>query len=201
MGFSINNITKDRLQSLIKHNIWKKDCPVHYSRLRIVEVPFINFDNKPERGELMVLDSLSESVAMIFEELVSIKFQIEKMIPMEEFKGDDILSMQANNSSAFNGRLVARTNRWSSHAYGCAIDINPVQNPYLLLDEELRLKEVIPKAGSEFLDRSNHRKGMVEEIVYIFAKHGFSEWGGSWEEKPDYHHFQIPWQEMEKKIS
>ncbi len=197
MGFTIKEINEDRLQLLKQKNIWREECPVHYSRLRIAEVSFINFEDKVESGELIVLDEVAESVVEIFKGLLDIKFPIEKMIPMEEFSGDDVLSMKANNSSAFNGRLVARTDRWSSHAYGCAIDINPVQNPYLLLNEQKELIEVIPPEGDEYLDRSDQRKGMIEKVVSIFAKHGFSDWGGSWETKPDYHHFQLPWTEIE----
>lgn len=196
MSFTINEITEARLKSLREGNIWREDCPVHYSRLRSVEVSFVDFDGKERIGELIVLDEVAESVRQIFMELLNMKFPIEKMIPMEEFLGDDVLSMKTNNSSAYNGRKVARTDRWSSHAYGCALDINPVQNPYLLLDENLVLVEVIPSAGDEFLNRSMQRKGMVEEIVSVFAKHGFSEWGGNWETKPDYHHFQLSPQKL-----
>ncbi len=198
MGFTIKEINENRYQLLEEKNIWRSDCPVDYSKLRIVEVQFVNFDNETTQGELIVLDEVAESVTKIFQELLELKFPIEKMIPMEEFGGDDVLSMKANNSSAFNGRKVARTNRWSSHAYGCAIDINPIQNPYLLLNENKELIEVIPPDGEKYLDRSKQRKGMIEEVVPIFVKYGFSDWGGSWEAKPDYHHFQLPWGKIEK---
>lgn len=194
MGFTIKEINRDRLQLLKEKNIWREECPVHYSRLRIAEVQFVDFDNQITQGELIVLDQVAESVTHIFRELLELKFPIEKMIPMEEFGGDDVLSMKANNSSAFNGRKVARTDRWSSHAYGCAIDINPIQNPYLLLNEQKELVEVIPPEGDKYLDRSNQRKGMIEAVVPVFEKYGFNEWGGSWETKPDYHHFQLPWE-------
>ncbi len=197
----VTEISEKRLQLLKQRNIWREECPVHYSRLRIVKVQYVDFDGSENFGELIVLDEVAVPVLQIFEELFEMKFPIENIIPMEEFFGDDVLSMKANNSSAFNGRLVARTNTWSSHAYGAAIDINPIQNPYLLLNEARELIEVIPPEGDKFLDRSNQRKGMVEAIVTIFAKHGFTEWGGSWEAKPDYHHFQLPWNEIEKVIS
>lgn len=201
MGFTIKEINEKRLQLLKQENVWREECPVHYSRLRIVNIRFLNFEGDVESGELIVLDQVAESVLEIFKELFELKFPIGKMIPMEEFGGDDVRSMKANNSSAFNGRKVARTDRWSSHAYGCAIDINPVQNPYLLLNENKELIEVIPPEGEKYLDRSSQRKGMVEEVVPIFVKHGFSDWGGSWEAKPDYHHFQIPWSEIDSIFS
>ncbi|MBO6524596.1 MAG: M15 family metallopeptidase [Balneolaceae bacterium] len=201
MGFTIKQINKDRLLRLKESSIWGEECPVHYSRLRIAEVQFVDFDNQVTQGELIVLEQVAESVVKIFQELLELKFPIEKMLPMEEFCGDDVLSMKANNSSAYNGRKVARTDRWSSHAYGCAIDINPIQNPYLLLNEHKELVEVIPFEGENYLDRSNQRKGMIEEVVPVFVKHRFSDWGGSWEAKPDYHHFQLPWSKIDSLFS
>ena len=200
MGFTIKEINQDRLQTLIEKNIWREECPVYYSRLRITELLYIDFEGEQKSGELIVLDKVAEGVIQVFKELLELRFPIEKMIPMEEFKGDDVKSMRANNSSGFNGRKVARTNRWSSHAYGCAIDINPIQNPYLLLDGERKLIEVIPPEGKTYLDRSDQQTGMVEAIVPIFARHGFSDWGGDWEAKPDYHHFQLPWEEIHKLV-
>lgn len=198
MGFTIKEINKTRVQLLKEGSIWREECPVHYSRLRIVEILYLNFGNEETEGELIVLDQVAESVLQIFKELLEFSFPIEKIISMEEFGGDDVRSMKANNSSAYNGRLVARTNRWSSHAFGTAIDINPIQNPYLVLNTQRELIETIPSGGEQFLDRSNQRKGMVEKIVPIFEKYGFSEWGGKWETKLDYHHFQLPWDKIMK---
>tara|TARA_R110000868_G_scaffold37111_4_gene131356 strand:- start:46877 stop:47500 length:624 start_codon:yes stop_codon:yes gene_type:complete len=198
MGFTINKIEPKKLELMKQTGVWREECPVHYSRLKTIEVTFCGFDGNQKEGTLVVLDILAEQVLSIFQELLDIQFSINKILPIEEFGGDDLKSMKANNSSAFNGRLVARTNRWSSHAFGAAIDVNPIQNPYLLLNDDKELVEVIPPEGSDFLDRSEAYRGMVEEIVPIFAKHGFTEWGGSWEEKPDYHHFQIPWDDIQK---
>lgn len=191
-------LTKIEINSMISSGVWRDECPIHYSRLRMIELEYLNFENFVRKGKMVLLDSVAEQVVCIFEELLKLGFQINSVNLMDLFDADDVKSMKANNSSAYNGRLVARTNRWSSHAYGVAIDINPVQNPYLLLNEREELLEVIPSAGSEYLDRSNKRKGMVEEIVPIFAKHGFTEWGGNWELKPDYHHFQLPWDKIKE---
>ncbi|NND35346.1 MAG: M15 family metallopeptidase, partial [Saprospiraceae bacterium] len=87
------------------------------------------------------------------------------------------------------------TDRWSSHAYGAAIDINPGQNPYVLNPDQSDFK-VFPSGGERFLDRGNIRIGMVEPIVHIFKKHGFTEWGGEWESPLDYHHFQVDWERI-----
>lgn len=112
---------------------------------------------------------------------------------MDSFKGDDVASMNANNSSAFNGRRIMNTNRWSSHAYGVAIDINPRQNPYLRFNTDENTIKVLPDEALPFVNRTVPKKGMVEPIVDLFAQYGFTEWGGRWDDKPDYHHFQMPW--------
>jgi hypothetical protein len=77
------------------------------------------------------------------------------------------------------------------HSYGLAIDINPVQNPYLSIGENGIVK-VHPSAGVEFLNRSNIRPGMLEPVIHIFEKYGFTVWGGKWNNPIDYHHFEVP---------
>ena len=84
------------------------------------------------------------------------------------------------------------TNRWSSHAYGIAIDINPMQNPYLMLNQNTSTINIFPDKGISYVNRRVMRAGMVEDIVPVFAQHGFTEWSEIGI-KPDYHHFQIPW--------
>lgn len=192
----IRDLKNTEIKNILKQGVWREECPVHYCRLKVVEVSFEGFDDEVNQGSFLVLDIIAKQVEELFKELRQIEFPIQKILPMEKFGGDDVLSMEANNSSAFNGRLVARTNRWSSHAYGVAIDINPIQNPYLLLNKQRELVEVIPPEGKSFLDRTDQRKGMVEEIVPILANYGFTEWGGNWKDKPDYHHFQMPWDQI-----
>jgi len=192
----IRDLTKIEIKQMLEKHIWRQECPVDLSRLKKVEITHVDFQGKQNQGHLVVLDVLAKNVEQLFNEILSIQFPIQQIKTIEDFDGDDVRSMKANNSSAFNGRLVARTNRWSSHAYGAAIDINPIQNPYLLLNVQMELQEVIPVEGEGYVNRTILRKGMVEEVVAILAKHGFTEWGGSWIEKPDYHHFQLPWKEI-----
>ncbi len=197
---AIRSLNEFEVKSMIANNIWSEDCPLHFSRLRLVKIDYIGFDDQHHTSSMVVLDSISEQVSSIFQELLAISFPIYSMLPMEEFKGDDVASMEGNNSSAFNGRRIMNTDRWSSHAYGCAIDINPVQNPYLLLDKDQSSIKVYPNKGMEFINRNSIRKGMVEPIVSIFEKYGFTDWGGNWEHKPDYHHFQLPWEAIHKLV-
>ena len=107
------------------------------------------------------------------------------MLPVERYGGDDHRSMAADNTSAFNCRFVAGTSRWSQHAYGRAIDLNPLENPYV------DGSHVSPAAGMPFADRTRPRPGMVlagGAVVRLFAAHGWG-WGGSWSGARDYQHF------------
>ena len=191
-------LSETQINSLIENNVWNQDCPVHHSKLTVLEVPYINFDGFDQIGEIMISERLTEQVASIFKELYQASFPIHSIELIDHFKGNDVLSMESNNSSAFNGRRVMNTDRWSSHAYGVAIDINPVQNPYMVMDLDDSSIKVYPSDGMSFVNRGVSKKGMVETIIPIFAKYGFTEWGGSWELKPDYHHFQIPWEKIEE---
>ncbi len=197
---AIRTLTENEIQAISAANVWSEGCPLPHSRLRVVEIDYLGFDDQEHSSSMIVLDSVSESVKKIFEELLSLSFPIYSITPMEQFNGDDVASMEANNSSAFNGRRIMNTNRWSSHAYGCAIDINPAQNPYMLLDKEHAQIKVYPSSAIEYVNRNSLKKGMVEPIVPIFEKYGFADWGGNWEHKPDYHHFQLPWDRIEKLI-
>lgn len=200
MTFEIFPIDERRAQGMAVNNVWSEECPIHYSRLVLVKVDHFSFDENEHLGELVVLEDVAEDVLAIFKELHSDKFLIGKMRPVEEYKGDDVASMEDNNSSAFNGRRIMNTDRWSSHAYGAAIDINPAQNPYMRLNDEDASIQVYPSSGLHNVNRNVLKPGMVEPVVELFADHGFSDWGGTWEHKPDYHHFQLPWDKIKKLV-
>ena len=114
-------------------------------------------------------------------------FPIRQIQRIEAYGGDDDASMAADNTSAFNCRFAqaAGPKRWSEHAYGRAIDVNPVENPYV---EGAR---VSPPSGRAFANRSRSRPGMAVTggvLVRAFAARGWS-WGGRWTGTPDYQHF------------
>lgn len=198
MSFNIQNLGELEISRMEKYGIWDEDCPVHYSRLRLLDIKHIDFDGNTNSGQLLVLDSVAEQVISIFKELYDLRFPIDSILLIDEFEGDDVRSMEANNTSAFNSRKVMGTNRWSSHAFGLAIDVNTVQNPYIRIQEETSSAKIYPSAGVNYVNRNSRKKGMVEAIVPIFAKHGFTNWGGNWENPLDYHHFQFPWDEIKQ---
>lgn len=159
-----------------------------YDDLRYIRLKYFDFEGKEhEDGELIVNAQLAAEVAEIFYELYKAKYPFASVRLVDDYgePGDDNLSMAANNTSAFNYRVVTGTDTLSLHSYGAAIDINPVQNPYV--DGE----RVVPEAGIEYLDRSLALPGMIghDDLCYqLFAESGW-RWGGDWEGDKDYQHF------------
>ena len=164
---------------------WHSGCPVALSDLRLLRMNFYGWDGQVYRGRMVVNRWQAQRVLRIFGDLYEARFRIRRMYLVDAYDGSDDRSMAANNTSAFNCRRVAGTSRWSEHAYGRAIDINPVQNPYV------NGSTVEPEAGRSDLDRSDVRKGMVVRpgpVVRAFADEGWL-WGGDWNSSKDYQHF------------
>ncbi len=160
------------------------DCPPPAS-LAVICMNHWGFDGSIHRGAMVVARALTDEIIAAFTDIFAAHFPIAQIMPIDSFAGDDNASMTANNSSAFNFRVIDGTNRLSNHALGQAIDINPVQNPWL------RGGRVLPKAGSSYLDRSDVRPGMIVRpgpVTDAFDKIGW-DWGGDWDEYKDYHHF------------
>lgn len=163
--------------------VYSENCPISIENLSLLKVPYYDFNGNIKAGDLIVLNKISNNVVRIFDELFTLKFPIYSIKTVDEYNGNDEKSMNANNTYGFCCRKALGQDALSPHAFGIAIDINPEQNPYLPGDI------VYPASGQKFLDRSNIRPGMVENIVHVFKKHGF-EWSGL-HSKPDYHHFQL----------
>jgi len=180
-------ISSDLCQDMRTRKVMNPGAPVGCERQRLVKFGHVGFDGRTHPGALVVLDAVADRVLQIFAALRSRGFPVASAKLMNEYLGDDDASMDANNTSSLNVRAVAGSGRISMHAYGLAIDLNPVHNPYV--DRAKTPPEVSPKAGSAYLVR-NGRPGMAEAVVDLFADHGFTVWGGLWP-SPDYQHFQI----------
>jgi D-alanyl-D-alanine carboxypeptidase len=166
---------------------WHASCPVGPSELRRVQLRFVGFDGETHTGSLVVSRAVTSDVIAAFGALYAQRFPIRRIRPVAAYGGSDERSMAADNTSAFNCRyaVTAGPKRWSVHAYGEAIDVNPVENPYL---EGGRVR---PAAGKRFLDRASARAGMAVAggvLVRAFAAIGW-QWGGRWSGTPDYQHF------------
>jgi hypothetical protein len=108
---------------------WRPGCPVGLRDLRLLQVDHWGFDRRVHRGELVVHRDQARRVLGVMERLFRLGYPIRRMRLVDHYRADDDRSMAANNTSAFNCRPVAGTSRWSEHAYGRAIDVNPVRNP------------------------------------------------------------------------
>jgi hypothetical protein len=190
---AIKPLTAEYQQRLIKEKLYTPDCPIPLSRLRKVTVSYVDFEGKEhDDGKLIVQDIVAENTLMIFNELKQQKFPIRKIKLTSDYHGDDEASMEDDNTSAFNCRKnTTHPNEYSLHAYGLAIDINPLENPYVGFSKTYPGQAIVlPKNATEYVNRIYHTPGSTESIVSIFAKYGFTEWGGYWRDRIDYQHFQ-----------
>lgn len=191
MKGTLEQLPKNIRQSMIEKKIWSEDCPIKLEDLRLVQVRHYDFFENIKDGALVVHKSVASNVLVIFEKLFEVNFPIQNMQLMDMYNGDDEASMADNNSSCFNFRKIAGSSKVSMHSYGLAIDINPVQNPAIVLNEEEGSVSIRPKEGMKYLNRTNNRPGMVEPVIEIFKTHGFDVWGGNWNTPIDYQHFQV----------
>ena len=167
----------------LRHS-YRPGCPVGPAQLRRLEVSHWDFAGRRRVGSIVVAAREARDVRSAFRKIYAARFPIRRLRPVDVYKGSDDASMAADNTSGFNCRFVSGTRRWSQHAYGLAIDINPVENPYV---DGGRVR---PPAGRRYLDRSRVRPGMVvagDVVLRAFASIGWS-WGGRWS-SPDYQHF------------
>jgi len=179
--FDIGPVSAARLGSS-----WRVGCPVPPSQLVIIVMPYWGYDRLPRTGEMIVNASVVWQVAAAFEYMWIAHYPIQLMTTIEAFGSSDDASMDANNTSAFNCRYVAGTTRWSNHAYGLAIDVNPLQNPYVS-----RTGSVFPPGGAPYVNRSLGFPAMIVEgsaPVVAFDSIGWG-WGGRWSGDRDYQHF------------
>jgi D-alanyl-D-alanine carboxypeptidase-like protein len=165
---------------------WHRGCPVAPAQLRRVRLTYWGFDRAAHIGALIVNVSVVGDVVRVFRRLYAARFPVRRLRPIDTYRAIDERSLAADNTAGFNCRYVIGRGprRWSAHAYGLAIDVNPVENPYL------ESGRVHPRAGRAYLNRSRVRRGMAVPggvLVRAFSEVGWS-WGGRWS-PPDYQHF------------
>ena len=194
----VQNISDSECSDMKRNQVLSQNAPVSCERLSKVTFNFVNFKGETKKGDLIVLDIIAPQVEQIFAKLYQEKFPLHSAIPMERFNGDDDASMAANNSSAFIARPITGGANWSKHAYGVAIDINPVQNPFLEFGDDGKITVKPNESTLKYVNRSRfrarseiQRSGMAEEVVDIFAHHGFLIWGGDWNYPINTQHFEI----------
>jgi D-alanyl-D-alanine carboxypeptidase len=172
-------------RALMKGSSWHRGCPVGFSDLRLIRLMYWGFDREAHHGLMVVYRRWAGEAVTVFRRIYRARFPIRRIRLVDRYDGDDRASMRHDNTSAFNCRYVAGTTRWSQHAFGRAIDINPVENPYV--DGSY----VSPRRGRRYADRSRERRGMIFErdVVWrAFRRIGW-QWGGTWQSAQDYQHF------------
>lgn len=178
----IDDATRKRMSGVS----WHRGCPVGFADLRLLRLRHWGFDGGVHRGRLVVHRDSARAILGAMRRLFRLRFPIRQMRLVDVYGADDRRSMAADNTSAFNCRFVAGSpGVWSEHAYGRAIDVNPIENPYV------SGSHVSPPAGAPFADRARHRRGMIHRhgpVVRAFAAAGW-EWGGNWSGVNDYQHF------------
>jgi D-alanyl-D-alanine carboxypeptidase len=165
---------------------WHPGCPVPISDLRVIMMNHWGFDDQLHHGELVVHENVATDIVSVFGQLFAARFPILRMERIEFYDGDDEASMAADNTSAFNCREIAGGGPYSIHSWGKAIDINPLENPYI------KDGIILPPAGATYLDRDDVRPGMIVDgdvVVAAFATIEF-DWGGNWDRLKDYQHFE-----------
>ena len=172
----------------------KEGCTVPYEDLNYVGLLYVDFNGNVQEGELICNAAIAQDLTEIFYELYRNDYRLERVRLVDEYGGDDTRSMEDNNTSCFNYRVVDGTSTLSKHALGCAIDINPYYNPYVVYNRNGSGETYISPKGSEiYADRSRNFPYKIDEndLCYkLFTAHGFT-WGGSWNSTKDYQHFQI----------
>lgn len=169
---------------------WHPGCPVEPGQLRRVEVTHVGLDGQIHQGELVVHEAVVADVLSVFDRLYRLRYPIEKIRTADHYPAAaDELSMEDDNTSAFNCRGIPGSDRWSWHAYGRAIDLNPRLNPSVHADGGFE-----PTNAAAYLDRTRTDPGLIhhdDPPVTVFTAAGW-RWGGYWQSPVDYQHFELP---------
>ncbi len=201
--YEVSKISSEIKHRMIKGNSWRKGCPVALKDLRYIRLTYLDFKGVSQEGELIVHKDISKDIVEIFESFYYFKYPIKKMKLVSDYKGNDWQSIEADNTSAFNCRPVTgNKNKWSNHAYGKAIDINPIENPYVSkkgTSSHSKSTPYLPPKRihkNELLatDRAMFLKNDI--VVKIFKDYGW-RWGGDWKGIKDYQHFDKNKQDSE----
>ena len=190
---NISPITLDIQERMIKGNSWRITCPVPLDDLRYLQMAYLDFNGQTQMGEMIVHKDVATDTLYLFEDLYNINYAIHKMQLVSDYSGNDWQSIESDNTSAFNCRPVSgKKNKWSNHAYGKAIDINPIANPYISKTGYISHKASYKYKQRRHLDINNFADRALllpsDPATKVFKQHGW-KWGGDWKSMKDYQHF------------
>ena len=155
-----------------------------------MKIRYVDFDGKAQNGELICNQKIAQDLVEIFSELYDRQYPLASVRLVDDFGGDDLASMEADNTSCFNFREVTSSgggrHKLSLHAYGLAVDLNPLYNPYV------KKGKILPQSAKPYANRKHANPYRIdhEDLAYqLFTAHGFT-WGGDWKSLKDYQHFE-----------
>ena len=171
---------------------WRASCPVGLDDLRLLTVSHWGFDGRAHTGQLVVNAGAAGPLARVFRKLYGLHFPIRHLQLADMYGPTRGRPRDGDVSGSFDCRQAVPspctggrgTGTWSMHAYGLAVDINPVENPYVGCGQSR------DPSAKPYFDRSRHRRGMVTpRAIAAFQSIGWG-WGGSWTgDTKDYMHF------------
>lgn len=188
--FSSQPLPLNMKNQLMKTGDWGPKCPVPLDRFSLLTVSYYDFNNKEKVGKIIVFDGLANLTLEAFKKMYNMHYPLET-VTIENPPTDE-------ETSGFVCRDIVGGDDYSQHAYGLAMDVNVSRNPYI---GAFRVKEngdvygsLIPPSMTSYayLNRKIERPGMNEKIIDVMRQAGFTRWGGSWEDRVDYQHFEVP---------
>ena len=166
---------------------YPEGATIRLSELRYLRLSYVDFDGESRTGEMVCNAAIAQDLLEIFQALYEAEYPIRSILLVDDFGGSDDESMKADNTSCFNFRTVPGSTNLSRHALGMAVDVNPLENPYINVRGV-----VMPDEGRPYVDRSRdfpHKITRDDLCCRLFLEHGFT-WGGSWANRKDYQHFE-----------
>jgi hypothetical protein len=176
------------VQADMKGKSYKPGCPFQMTGLALITLTYWGFDDQAHTGELVADARIADRIGRIFGKLYAARFPIRKMVRIDAYDGSDDRSMADDNTSMFNCRKGYGSEKWSVHAFGRAVDINTIENPYFPNSHT-----VVPPQAKAFADRENVRPGMIvsgDVVVKAFNAEGFF-WAGDRPTGKDLQHFEV----------
>jgi hypothetical protein len=182
----------DGVRANLEGRFWRPGCPVPLSQLRILTVSHWGFDGRTHEGQLVVNRDVAAPLASVFRQLYDLRFPVRHLRLDDMYGPASARPSDTDVTGSFSCRQAVPSpctggtgnGNWSNHAYGHAIDLNPVENPYVGCG---RTRD---RRSAPYIDRSRLRKGMVTPaVVRAFRSIGWG-WGGEWSgPTKDYMHF------------
>jgi hypothetical protein len=190
----IRPLSKSERQVMKQRDFWRKGCPVGLDDLRLLEVSYRDFRKNTQTGQIVVNETAARPLARVFRTLYRHRFKIRHMQFADMYgplsgrpkNGDVTQSFHCREAVPSPCSGGSGTGSWSNHAYGLAVDVNPLENPYVGCGQSR------DPATRPFFNRSKHRRGMVRPaVISAFAGVGWG-WGGAWTgDTKDYMHFSV----------